>query len=286
MRTHEEIAEYVEWQSQYKCKVLSAKTEQTFEDLGVNVRVWNVKTDTDGAWWVVEGDQVAMNLYSQEAYYFGADEVYSFHMGLMARMEAARNEYRPEDYVAAASIESDIAPQLLRKLKGVATLIDNAVEVEDFQAIGVQCREILVELGNDMYKPFMAGSAEQPKGADFKSKAELCIKFYCAGSNNKDYRKIYKSMTEGAWDFVCKLTHSTNATYYEASSCVAMCIAIVSIYENIRHKAYDPIASYSCRVCKSKRLQIIDDEHDEETGIVSKFVLMCEECDTTTEVAI
>ena len=50
-RTFEDVKSYVEWQSQGKCTVLSAKTEQHFNDLGVDVRVWNVKTDTDGDWW-------------------------------------------------------------------------------------------------------------------------------------------------------------------------------------------------------------------------------------------
>ena len=42
-RTFEDVKSYVEWQSQGKCTVLSAKTEQHFDDLGVDVRVWNVK---------------------------------------------------------------------------------------------------------------------------------------------------------------------------------------------------------------------------------------------------
>ena len=47
-RTFEDVKSYVEWQSQGKCTVLSAKTEQHFDDLGVDVRVWNVKTDSGG----------------------------------------------------------------------------------------------------------------------------------------------------------------------------------------------------------------------------------------------
>ena len=57
-RTYEDVSKYVESQSQHKCKVLSAKLEQQFDDLDLDVTVWNVKTDTDGAWWVVEGDTV------------------------------------------------------------------------------------------------------------------------------------------------------------------------------------------------------------------------------------
>lgn len=96
------------------------------------IRVWNVKTDSDGSWRVVEGDHVPMNLYTQDSYYFGTDEVYSFHMGIMAHMHASHEDYQPEEYISAASINVEIVPPLLRKLKVVASLIDTAVEVEDF----------------------------------------------------------------------------------------------------------------------------------------------------------
>lgn len=283
MRTFEEIKEYVELQSKQKCKVLSAKPEQTFNDLGVDVRVWNVKTDVEGMFWVVEGDDVPMNYYSQDAYYFGIDEVYSFHMGLIMRMEAHHDEYKPEDYINAVSVETEIVPQLLRKLKVIATLIDNAVEVEDFQSIGVQCREVLIELGNYIYKPFMGGENEQPKASDFKKKAELFMSFYFRGSENKEYRMIYKKMTEGTWDFANKITHSRSATFYEVSSCISMCITIVSIYENVMQKVFDPISQYICKNCKSKKLEISGDDHNDD-GIVNKLFMKCKECGEITEV--
>lgn len=281
-RSFEEVAQYVEWQSQNKCKVLSAKPEHTFNDLGTEVRVWNVKTDLDGAWWVVEGDSVPMNLYPQEAYYFSADEVYSFHMGLMERMNASI-DYKPEEFVEAITLNSDIAPQLFRKLKSVATLIDSAVEIEDFQSIGVQCREILIELGNSIYSEDMAGDGEQPLASNFKRKAELFIQFYMAGPENGDYRNIIKKLTEATWDYACKITHSINATFYEASTCVTLCTSLVGVYENIRQKVFDPISQYKCRICKSKKLKIVNDETAED-GIVKKLFLQCEECDEITEV--
>lgn len=200
-RTFEDVKKYVEWQSQGKCNVLSAKPEQHFNDLGVEVCVWNVKTDTDGDWWVVEGDSVSMNLYPQSAYYFGTDEVYSFHMGLMQRMSAAQDEYHPEDFVNGVTLGAEIAPQLFRKLKSVATLIDVAKEIEDFQAIGVQCRETLIELGNHIYKPVMAGDEGQPQASNFKRKAELFVQFYLKGSENSDYRSIIKKLTEATWEY-------------------------------------------------------------------------------------
>lgn len=280
-RTFEDIAEYVEWQNNNKCKVLSAKPEHTFNDLGIEVHVWNVKTDSDGAWWVVEGDAVPMNLYPQEAYYFSADEVYSFHMGLMERMSAS-TEYKPEEFVEAITLGSQIAPQLFRKLKGIASLIDSAVEVEDFQSLGVQSREILIELGNSIYTPEMAGNNEQPKASDFKRKAELFVQFFLTGSENHDYRNIIKKMTEATWDYAAKITHSSNTTFYEASTCVTLCTSLVGVYENIRQKVSDPISIYKCKSCKSKKLRIIDDESNEEGKV--KLFLECEECGEITEI--
>ena len=282
-RTFEDVKNYVEWQSQGKCTVLSAKTEQHFDDLGVDVYVWNVKTDTDGDWWVVEGDTVPMNLYSQSAYYFGADEVYSFHMGLMQRMSAAQDEYNPEDFVNGVTLDAEIAPQLFRKLKSVAALIDTAKEIEDFQAIGVQCRETLIELGNHIYNPMMAGSGEQPQASNFKRKSELFIQFYLKGSENSDYRNIIKKLTEATWDYANKITHSRSATYYEVSTCVTLCISLVGVYENILQKVFDPLSQYHCSICQSKKLSIVGDDSDED-GIVQKLYLHCEECGGTTEV--
>ena len=284
-RTCEDVSKYVELQSQHKCKVLSAKPEQHFNDLGVDVTVWNVKTDTDGAWWVVEGDTVPMNLYPQDAYYFGTDEVYSFHMGLMQRMQASREQYNPDDYIEAATVGAEIAPQLLRKLRSIATLIDSATEIEDFQSIGVQSREILIELGNHIYASYMAGDQEQPQSSNFKRKAELAIQFYLKGSDNADYRCIIKKLTEATWDYANKITHSSSATYYEASTCVSLCISIVSVYENVLQKAHDPISQHSCPVCKSRKLTI-EKIGTEENDRVKAVHLVCEECGNVSTITI
>lgn len=276
-RTYEDVSKYVELQSQHKCKVLSAKPEQQFDDLGLDITVWNVKTDTDGAWWVVEGDTVPMNLYPQGAYYFGTDEVYSFHVGLMERMQASKEQYNPDDYIEAATLGTEIAPQLLRKLRSIATQIDLATEIEDFQSIGVQSREILIELGNYIYDSHMAGDQEQPQASNFKKKAELTIQFYLNGSDNEDYRSMIKKLTEATWDYANKITHSSSATYYEASTCVSLCISLVCVYENVLQKIHDPISQQSCPVCKSKKLNVENIDTD-ENGRIKAIHLICEEC--------
>lgn len=276
-RTNEEVAEYVERQSQYKCKVVSVKPEHSFNDLGIVVHVWNVKTDVDGSWWVVEGETVPMNLYPQEAYYFSADEVYSYHIGLMHRLEYSDADYHPEEYVKALSLDNDMAPMLFRKLKSIAALIDTATEIEDFQSIGVQCREVLIQLGNQIYDTAMAGEEEQPQESNFKKKAELFIQYHLPGSENKDYRHMIKKLTETVWDFANKITHSQSSTFYDVSSCVSLCISLVTTYENTKQKAFDLLAASKCSNCLSKKIKINGFDYTSEK-IVQSMHIECEVC--------
>ena len=64
----------------------------------------------------------------------------------MERMQASQEQYNPDDYIETASLGTEIAPHLLRKLRSITAQIDLATEIEDFQSIGVQSREILIEL--------------------------------------------------------------------------------------------------------------------------------------------
>lgn len=150
-------------------------------------------------------------------------------------------------------------------------MIDTAKEIEDFQAIGVHCRETLIELGNHIYEPMMAGAEEQPQASNFKRKAELFIQFYLKGSENSDYRGIINKLTEATWDYANKITHSRSATYYEASTCVTLCISLVGTYENILQKVFAPLAQYHCSVCKSRKLSIDGDDSDEDGMVTSVF---------------
>src|SRR5438105_920092 len=91
IETENHIKEYLE---SFKISGIdSIKCESTFQDLGFEVNVWNVKTKKDGAWWVIEGENAPMNLYTQNAHYFSADEAYSFHMGITQRL---RNDYNDD----------------------------------------------------------------------------------------------------------------------------------------------------------------------------------------------
>lgn len=92
----------------------------------------------------------------------------------------------------------------------------------------------------------MAGNQEQPQASNFKKKAELTIQFYLNESDNADYRSMIKKLTEATWDYANKIAHSSSATYYEASTCVSLCISLVCVYENVRNDIFI-WRKYSCK---------------------------------------
>ena len=89
IKTEKHITAYLKKYDVEKIKYM--QVEQTFRDLDIEVNVWNVKAE-DSSWWVVEGENAPMNLYTQDANYFSADEVYSFHMGITQRLQAGHHK--------------------------------------------------------------------------------------------------------------------------------------------------------------------------------------------------
>jgi hypothetical protein len=198
MATRLEVASYVERDGEEK--VASAKPEQHFNDLGPKVTVWNVKTDK-GAWWVVEGEGVPMNLYPQDAYYFSADEAYSFHMGLMARL-LTREAHDPEQVLQSISFSSTRFVGVRRKLHVASETLATITEPEHAQAIGLTCREVLIELGKEvLLNREVSAEKEAPKEGDFKTRARLSIERLASGSENAELRDAARRIADGAWTF-------------------------------------------------------------------------------------
>jgi hypothetical protein len=94
--------------------------------------VWDVHTDKH-RWWVLTNPT---NLYSQE-HFPSLDYILSFHIGLALRIAA-----QSEKQAAAGSAEHQRFLGPWRRWEQTVQAIDLAEEAEDFQAIGMRCREM------------------------------------------------------------------------------------------------------------------------------------------------
>lgn len=267
-----QVEEYVEWQCRGKAKVIHSKPEQSFNELGFDITIWNVKTDNDGSWWVAQGD-LPMNLYPQDkAYYFATDEVFSFHLGIMLRLmndEASK----PDKLIDHVVHGAELSINLRRKLSLASEKLQEAVEIEEIQAIGVICRETLIEMIGYVFNPDFLEEGQEPfKKSDVKNQGELVISKFLPGSNNSELRKHLKNLLNGAWDYSNIVTHSSSRTIHEASICLTMTTAAVSVFENLLEMHHDPISGLKCRECGSRKLIIAENDETED------LLIICENC--------
>jgi len=246
------------------------QVEQTFHDLGVEIHVWNVKAEGSN-WWVVEGDGAPMNLYTQDEFYFSADEAYSFHMGITQRLQA-RHQKEFKHIIDELPLDIDAAKSISRRLNIAAANLNEIAGAEDIQSIGLTCRESLIELAAVLVEANPGILAENNlKAADFKGIAKVVISIYASGKRNDNLRKHSRNMAEMAWDYASEIVHSPNRNIPDAKICLLLTCTIVSIFQNLYLKYLGFDAEEKCPECKSMNFVL-------QTGEDDVLTMLCKEC--------
>jgi predicted transcriptional regulator len=246
------------------------QVEQTYRDLGVEINVWNVKAE-GGNWWVVEGEDVPINLYTQDEFYFSADEAYSFHMGISQRMQA-RHHKEFKHIVDELPLDIDAIKSISRRLNLAAGDLNSIAGVEDIQSIGLTCRESLIELARTLVDANPNILEENNlKAADFKGIAKAVVSIYAQGKRNDNLRKHSRNMAEMAWDYSSEIVHSPNKNIPDAKICLLFTCTTVSIFQNLylKHLGFD--AEKKCPECKSMNFVL----HATDNDIL---IMLCNDC--------
>lgn len=193
------IADYVEAQGHHDDEAVQhAERVKVEYVMGIPYEAWDVTTDKD-RYWVFTNMTM---LYSQQ-HFPSLDYTLSFHIGLMARIRSK------DEQVAAGTTPFD---EVLRRLDQAEEALDRAVEVVDFQGVGMQLREAMISLmAAARRRTELPADTERPQDANVKGWGELLYGHYYAGSSNKDVRGYLKATTDKAWDLVNWLTHHRNA---------------------------------------------------------------------------
>lgn len=208
------IIEYAEWQLSKGAKraahighLEKMKSERVF---GRQYDLWDVHTSA-GRWWVVTNPT---NIYSQREFP-SADYLMSFHIGVTLRVMQ-----RDQRTVQGPSV--DRFAGAIRRWQQAAKAIDEANEAEDFQAVGMKCRECLLTFVRDAQAdvPIQAGT-ERPKRGDFTAWAGLIADWAAPGDHSKDVRQHLKTIADSTWQLVNWLTHARNATLSDAELVVS-----------------------------------------------------------------
>lgn len=263
-----EITEYVECQlnkgADKPQKVVHLEKLKSETVFGTEHIVWDVRTDEPGRWWVITGPT---NLYSQHGFP-SLDYTLSFHIGVTARVVA-------RDAKAAPNARKERLRSTWRRWENATEAIDNAKEAEDFQAIGMMCRETLVDLGKTLQGDVTAPDGqEKPKASDFLTWFSLAANHYAAGSRNEHIRSYLKMNAKETWQLVNWLTHTSKANLYEAHlalDATANLLAVASLVVMHAEASSPP----TCPKCHSYRVVAV---YEPELGLDPPYVNLCESC--------
>jgi hypothetical protein len=210
--------------------------------LGDVYDIWDVTTDKD-RWWVITN---LTNLYSQR-YFPSLDYTISFHIGLMARLRSRKGNIDPE--------EPTPFDEVIRRTDQAEARHDAAVEIEDFQAVGMLLRESLVSLVQAMRRRVaLNNGVERPKDADFVGWSELLMNQLCPGGSKKELRQHLKNTAKEAWQLANWLTHTRSATKTASSIAKHSCQMIIGHYIQILEGGRSETIG-KCPVCKSSDIR-------------------------------
>jgi len=217
---------------------------------GTTYSMYDVHT-IKGRWWVITEPT---NLYDQEAFP-KVDYVLSFHIGLKMRIvDRGRVE-----------VEEDLrehAEGAWRRYAAAVEAMNTASDAEDFQAIGVKCREALLALARENHDAEWVGDLpESPKGDDLKGWMAV---FAARLLPDRRQRAYLKDVTDKTWDIAVGLQHNTNATPWDAELTLDAVGHLLSTFmlARVKHERGDPAR---CPRCGSYRL-VGDGEVDEVDG--------------------
>jgi hypothetical protein len=165
--------------------------------------VWDIHTNKD-RWWVITG---GTNLYSQEQFP-SMDLALTFHIGLILRIPRTEEQQEGDLRILpfAAAFE---------KMEEVGAAVAQAQNLSDYQAVGVRCREALLELIGAAQDAAIWTDAP-PQRANFRAWTEIICNDLLPGETNKERRGVIKGALESAWTFSNWLTHSKSGTWVDA----------------------------------------------------------------------
>ena len=257
------IREYIEWQTHGEEAVLHVEKVASERVFASDYEVWDVHTDKE-RWWVITNPT---NLYSQ-ALMPSLDYTLSFHVGLMARV-AARRE--PEGTEA----EQEFLLVTTRKMVQANEAFDKADESEEFQAIGMRCRECLLALIRELTTDGdIVSGLELPKAGDFPAWNDRIADDVALGSSAEHVRAYLKGTGDRAWRLVNWLTHAINATRSDAELAVSATSHVISNYAlAVLKKRIN--APERCARCKSYKITL---DWRPDLGKTGLYIPRCESC--------
>ncbi len=176
---------------------------------GQQIDAWDVWTE-DNRWWVITNPT---NLYPQRLFP-SLDYTISFHVGVTTRI--AQRNMTQEELNAHDHIN-----QLWNRLARARSTLLKAKDAEDFQSVGMKCRECLLVLVQCLARPDMVPQGRTPpQQGNFIDWSALMADHIARGDSSQRLRSYLKAISKETWHLVSWLTHAQHAGKFDGSIAV------------------------------------------------------------------
>lgn len=227
--------------------------------------IWDVHTDV-ARWWVITQP---INLYSySQANFPSMDFALTFHIGLTARVMARSEPDISEE-------ERDLSPGAWRRWSQAADALSEADEAEEFQAVGMRCRECLLTFSREIARNEMVPRGETaPKRGDFVHWSEYIANTIASGPSSEQVRGYLKSTAQSTWELVNWLTHARSAARLDGQLAVDAASHLLTVF-SVAYMRFTRGTPNHCPKCGSRELTT---DYRPEHNADSPYVTFCPLC--------
>lgn len=224
---------------------------------------WNVWTEKK-QYWVVTNPT---NLYEQKLFP-SLDYTITFHVGLATRIEAREARSAPD-------LQKQRLAEASRKWEQASEALGHASEAEEFQVVGMRCRECLLSFVRAVASPAMVSVGEvRPKAADFMNWSELIANHLAKGESSEYVRGYLRGIAKPTWHLVNWLTHTSSAVRFDAQLALDATQGVLAAFAMALYKA-ESNAPDRCPKCRSYRISTI---YEPIVDSDQEYFSLCQAC--------
>lgn len=188
-----------------------------------------------------------------------------------------------DDYLAEGQEKLKAAySEVWGKLDLASQRLKTATKAEDYQAIGILCRDAMILFANAIFSPdFVPEDQELPAGDNAKKRIEITLQHFGQLSGSQQIR----TLTRATVAYAMRLHHNQDASPSEARGTVLFTtlalIELAALMETATKNVewVQKYGVYKCDACGSTKLEEDVAVDGDEDGIVHGTVyLVCSNC--------
>ncbi|GAA3460848.1 hypothetical protein ACFFSW_33495 [Saccharothrix longispora] len=226
--------------------------------------IYDVWMASGQRWWVITD---FTNLYSQDEFQ-SIEQVFTYHLGHNIVVREQFNMEPDEEQVKHAG-------RAWRRYVGAVDAMATAEEAEDFQAVGIRCREVLLALVRDhMDASWVRIPGERPQDANAKEWLKIFANSLTATTR---LRRYLTAIAEKTWDLTVWLQHYVDATELDAEIVLGATQQLLKTFTLLR-VSHEQAGGQRCPECDSYQVVEESSELVERNGHFG--TLLHDECVT------